>query len=360
MSIKRTILAKSAKSKTPASGVFELTPRCNMNCKMCYIRMTEEEMKPIGKELNAQEWKAIYDQADKQGLLYLLFTGGEVFLRPDFEEIYSYAYKNGSVLSINTNGTMITEKNVQMLESMPPEHINLTLYGSNDEVYGELCSNPHGYSQLMRTLAMLREAKIRYVLNCSVTQKNIGDLDNMIKCANENGAELNIATYMFPPVRKSDSCQTYENIRLSPEMSGEVLAYLNCKQKKDRVLAALEACEQMKPADDEITCPDTGMECLAGRASYWITWYGKMKACAMFGEEYSLDNGFENAWKRISERADEIKLPGKCQICPKKAFCRSCAAVNFAETGEYDKIPDIMCQITDSYISNAKKILNIR
>ena len=26
----------------PFYGSFELTPRCNMNCKMCYIRMTPE------------------------------------------------------------------------------------------------------------------------------------------------------------------------------------------------------------------------------------------------------------------------------------------------------------------------------
>ncbi len=321
--------------------------------------MTEEEMKPIGRELNTEEWKAIYDDADKNGLLYLLFTGGEVFLRPDFGELYSYAYKNGSVLSVNTNGTMITEKNVQMLESMPPEHVNLTLYGSNDKIYEELCSDPHGYTKLMRTLAMFREAKVRYLLNCSVTQKNVDDLDNMIKCAGENGAELNIAVYMFPPVRKSDICKTHESIRLSAEMCGEVLAYLNCRQKRDTVKAVLEAYDAMKPTeDDDFICPDTGMKCLAGTASYWVTWYGKIKACAMFEEEYSLDGGFENAWKRITESADKIKLPGKCQVCPKKAFCRSCAAVNFAETGEYGKIPEIMCQTADSYIANARKILN--
>lgn len=358
MNLKKSLLSKAAITKTPAQGVFELTPRCNMNCKMCYIRMTEEEMKPIGRELTAEEWIKIYDDADRCGLLYLLFTGGEVFLRPDFEQIYSYAYKNGTVISVNTNGTMLTEKNVQMLHDMPPEHVNLTLYGSSDEIYSRLCGNEHGYSRLMRSLEMLKQAGVRYMLNCSVTTQNIDDLDNMIRCANKNGCELNIATYMFPPVRKSDVCKRYDNIRLTPEACGEVLARLNCRRSPDRMAALYDAYENMTDSgEDEEICPDTGMQCMASRASYWITWYGKMKACAMFEEEYSLDDGFGTAWKKTAERGEQIRLPAECTGCSKKKFCKSCAAVNLAEGGAYDSVPEFMCKTADSYIANTKKIL---
>ena len=41
--------------KVPFSGTFELTPLCNMNCRMCYIRMTPEEMKKVGRELSVEE-----------------------------------------------------------------------------------------------------------------------------------------------------------------------------------------------------------------------------------------------------------------------------------------------------------------
>lgn len=39
----------------------------------------------------------------------LLLTGGEPFIRPDFEEIYRRCRELGIIVSINTNGTMLGE-----------------------------------------------------------------------------------------------------------------------------------------------------------------------------------------------------------------------------------------------------------
>ena len=40
----------------PIAGTFELTPRCNFNCPMCYIHMTLEQQRQVGTELTAQQW----------------------------------------------------------------------------------------------------------------------------------------------------------------------------------------------------------------------------------------------------------------------------------------------------------------
>ena len=36
--IKRRLQAKAALAGIPILGIFELTPRCNFQCKMCYVR----------------------------------------------------------------------------------------------------------------------------------------------------------------------------------------------------------------------------------------------------------------------------------------------------------------------------------
>ncbi len=316
-------------------------------------------MAPFGRERTTEEWLKTFDEANRNGLLYLLLTGGEVFVRPDFYEIYSYAYNAGAVMSVNSNGTMIGNKQVEFFEKMPPEHINITVYGPDDETYEKLCCNPKGFSQMSKAVSLLSEAKIRFYMNCSVTPYNRDKLPQMIEFAKSHGCELNIASYMFPPIRKNTGCISEpQNIRLSPDECGELLAYLNTKKDPDKIRRMLEALDSSLPVEDDSVCPDTMMKCMAGRSNFWITWYGAMKACAMFPDEVSLENGFAYAWKQTVENSSKIRLPAQCESCSKKSFCRVCAAINKAEEGSFDKVPRFMCKYTDSYIENSRKILS--
>ena len=97
---------KGAALGVPLSGTFELTRRCNFNCRMCYIHSGENTVWK-GGELSAGTWLAIASQAVKAGMLFLLLTGGEPLLREDFEEIYCGLNRMGLALSVNTNGSLL-------------------------------------------------------------------------------------------------------------------------------------------------------------------------------------------------------------------------------------------------------------
>ena len=66
--------ARACRSGTPLAGNFELTARCNFNCKMCYVHLTAEEQQRRGRELTADEWLAIAQEARSRGMLFLLLT----------------------------------------------------------------------------------------------------------------------------------------------------------------------------------------------------------------------------------------------------------------------------------------------
>ena len=123
--------AKAARQGIPLSGTFELTPLCNMNCRMCYVRMSREQQEAIRPLRTAAQWLELGRQAKEQGLLYLLLTGGEPFLRPDFREILAGLHQMGLLISINSNGTLIDESVVRWLKETPPVRINITLYGAS-------------------------------------------------------------------------------------------------------------------------------------------------------------------------------------------------------------------------------------
>ena len=163
---------KAAQAGIPLSGTFELTARCNLDCKMCYIHKKANDSLVKKSEMSAAEWINIARTAQKAGMFLLLVTGGEPFLRPDFFEMYDEFKSLGLSVSINTNGTLITEKVVRHLEENSPARVNLTLYGASEETYSRLSGDETAFSRAYKAVEMLKEAKIPLKLNYSLTPMN--------------------------------------------------------------------------------------------------------------------------------------------------------------------------------------------
>ena len=87
---------RAAAQRQPVNGTFELTERCNLDCRMCYVRHSAGDAARRTKELSASAWLELARQAIDNGMVFLLLTGGEVFLRPDFFEIYTPAHAPGA------------------------------------------------------------------------------------------------------------------------------------------------------------------------------------------------------------------------------------------------------------------------
>ncbi|MFR2769413.1 MAG: radical SAM protein [Thomasclavelia sp.] len=94
----KQVWQKAFDDAIPISGTFELTPRCNFNCKMCYVHLLEKDIPKYGKELSAKKWIDIAKQAKEAGTTWLCITGGEPLLHPEFEEIYTQLSKMGFLL----------------------------------------------------------------------------------------------------------------------------------------------------------------------------------------------------------------------------------------------------------------------
>jgi MoaA/NifB/PqqE/SkfB family radical SAM enzyme len=121
----RDIVSKWLENRVPLSGSIELDLRCNLRCLHCY--RDGEWPKGI---LDTEEVKSVLDQLAEAGTLWLLLTGGEIFLRPDFFEIYDHARKLGLLVTLFTNGTMITEKIADRLQKDPPDAVEISPMGS--------------------------------------------------------------------------------------------------------------------------------------------------------------------------------------------------------------------------------------
>lgn len=355
---------KAGINQIPLSGVFEVSPICNMDCSMCYVKKTAAEVKCAGGLLSLQQWIQIAQEARDRGMLFILLTGGEPFLRSDFCQLYKALHKMGFVLSINSNATLITKETMGWLKEMPPSRINVTVYGASDETYERLCGNPKGYTQLKRGVDLLLEAGITVKLSSSITPHNVQDLEGIIRFAKERDLILEATPYMFPPIRK-DETKVGVNERMTAEETSETFAKLTYLQYGEEYMRSQmehwEQQEQQTRALIEKSPEKEGMrlQCRAGTSTCWITWDGKMLPCGMMVNPITnpLQEGFSKAWRQLREEVLAIRLPVKCSNCEKRSFCHTCAAMVYAETGAYDVVPQYRCAMVDSYFGACKKYL---
>ena len=357
---------KAAIAKIPLSAAFELTPVCNMACRMCYVRMDKKTQESIAPLRSAGEWLSMAEEARENGLLYILLTGGEPFTHPEFREIVSGLHRRGFVVSVNTNGTLIDEEVIEWLKLTPPSRLNITLYGASDETYARLCYKPDGFTRATHGIKLLRESGIAVKINVSLTPYNAADLEGIFAYCKENGLLIQATSYMFPPLRR-DSASVGCNDRFTPEeaayYSAKIESLLNGEE------AFLKHVEEGKysglTSDLEENCtPDIegqgeGIRCRAGKCSGWVTWNGSLGMCGMIPEEAApnvFDNGFMNAWSQVVEKTAAIRLPAACRECPLKNSCKACAAMVYTETGSYDKVPEYRCRMAHAYAGEALRL----
>lgn len=331
----------------PLGGTFELTPVCNMNCRMCYIRMSEEQMKEKGGLKSAEEWLSLAEQAKSEGMLFLLITGGEPLIYPDFKRLFTSLKKMGLFVSINTNGTMIDDDMVEFFKSNPPYRINITLYGGSNETYRRLCRFDNGYNRVISAIAKLKAAKLPVKINCSITPENMVDAEAVLGMAKDFSSPCSLGCYMFPPTRRDDKATN----RFIPEEAGVNQAKIDKMRYEpkdfDENVRKIRAVEN---GELKIDVPSR-YRCRAGRSSFWITWQGKMNACGMT-ESFNLDpfeDGFAQCWKKINEAIRDAAALTGCEGCRDRAVCKVCPAIAAAETGDVNKKPEYLCRMVEAW-----------
>ena len=97
---------KARGARLPINATIEVTHRCPLECAHCYNNLPVGDRGALGRELSTDEHKRILDELADAGGLWLLFTGGEIFARADFLDIYKHAKSRGFLITLFTNGSV--------------------------------------------------------------------------------------------------------------------------------------------------------------------------------------------------------------------------------------------------------------
>lgn len=306
---------QAQKLGTPLYGAFELTSKCNLDCKMCYIHTAGSQQ---FKDVSFDALKQIFDAAYDNGMMFALLTGGECLLRKDFCKIYSYLYDKGVIMSINTNAALFTNNIIDFLVSKPPERIQISLYGSSDEAY-ERVTGKKAFHTVAQSIDMLLEADLPVDIAVTPSIYMYEDFPNILQYIKSRKLPYNIAPFLISPREQTEN---------SGELSFEQRIELLKIQREIKGKPITEKRETAPEAGCHSDCDTSvfGMPCNAGTIRFVIDSKGFMIPCMSIPEIRinALENDFTVCWDYIHGKMAEVKQPPECSDCFYKTSCAHC------------------------------------
>lgn len=354
--LEKQMEAEARRRRIPLNVKFELLPVCNLNCRMCYIRADMEAVRAQGGLLMAEAWLTLARQMRDAGTMFLLLTGGEIFLYPGFEQLYVQLIEMGFSITLNTNATLIDEKVMAWLGRRPPQLVSISLYGASDATYEALCGQKGMFARVDRAIDMLRERGIRIELKTMLNPLNVHEAQAMADYARSKNAFYEATPYAFPPVRKCDGAQAY---RFGPQEAAAQLLENNRRTRGMQGHVEAVARTLRSYADTPEPSPGElyGFTCGASNSTCWITWRGHMTPCGMMTNPHTLplEQGFIEAWTALKAQCDAILMSPRCRRCDKRNVCIVCPAANLAETGSFAQASPYHCEMTECTLRLARE-----
>ncbi|MGN1329094.1 MAG: radical SAM protein [Eubacterium sp.] len=309
---------KARETATPISGSFELTPLCNLDCKMCYVHLNKQQMQ-CSKLLDTDTWKHLMKQAVDAGMMYAQLTGGECLTYAGFSELYLFLQNLGVETRIYSNGILMDETMVGFLKENPPALIQITLYGASEDGY-ERVTGRRVFSEVMENILRIKDAELPLIIGIT-PNAYMEDGEEVVRLLHSKGLNFRINSGLMAPREETGKQKTDANveeyirlIKLQRELEGK---------------AEFEYC-------DENSLPDPGgdgkaefgVKCGAGRSSFCISWDGFLRPCNTFPDisENVLNIPFNEGWKRINEQVKMMPLPVECTGCKYRPHCKHCIA----------------------------------
>ncbi len=306
----------------------------------------------IKKELSTKEVFAILDQLIAAGCLWLCFSGGEVFLREDFLDIYTYARKKGFLISIFTNGTLITTQVADYLARLPPHSIEITLNGIREETYEKVTQIPGSFIKAMQAIQLLKARKLPLVLKCNGIQVNRDEILKIKKFSEEllGKGYFRADLVLYPGI---DGSKKPCALRLKVD---EILKI----QYGDSDMLAFSKEQFLHNEEDKSLKAGYLFPC--GLTSFQIDPYGKMRLCLFIEEPYAdlKKEEFLNAFLRLYTYFQGLKSEAdtKCRSCKIRYLCRQCPGRALAENGDMESPVEFFCELAHKQAQMKERLLN--
>jgi len=324
-----------AERRVPVSGSLDLTARCNLRCVHCYHGAARAG--DGGGELPAARWLAIVEEAAAAGCLDLLLSGGEPLLHPGFPAIYRRARERGVWVTVFTNATLLTPAIADLFAELPPQVVEISLYGADAETHERVTGVPGSFARALEGVDLLGARGVPAGLKTMILRENRDGVEGVERLARRLGLPFRLDPAVF-------ACPEGGRRPLESRVDpGEAVA-LEMADPERRRRWTEEYRRGLALAPDRLLYP-----CGAGLTGFHVGPSGRLQACSMLPEPAhdlaagSFRAGWEGPIRAVRELAASPAHP--CAPCELRALCSLCPAFFLPETGSPERPPPYVCEL---------------
>lgn len=320
-SLMREMGAKALKLGIPLSVQLDLTYRCNERCVHCYLDHDDHG------EMTTAEIKDVLDQLAAAGVLFLILSGGEIFLRKDLFEIAEYARKLLFSVKLKTNAVMMRKARAKRIAALGVESVQISVYSHRAEVHDAITKLPGSFRRTIDGARLLKSNGVRVSFANVLMKHNADDYPEVQALAAELGVEYNVDATITPMMNGDRSIL---DLNIPPGVLKQVF------HNSTLVGNAEEFCA---PPSGPLAEADAleSLPCSAGHTACYISPYGDVFPCVQF----PLPSGnvrktrFLDIWQH-SPQLKEVRaitmadLQG-CSSCAHGSSCSRCPGLAYME-----------------------------
>ena len=260
-----------------------ITYKCNFRCKHCSSSVM---FNPTKELLSPKEWGVVARKLLDAGALVINITGGEPLLRPDIYDIISAFQPFKVLVAVQTNASLITEKELIKLKKIGVDSINISIDSADPDIHDEFRNHPGAFQKTISAMDLVRKHGFNLCISYTLTHDNIKsqDRENIVALSKKYG--------------------TYLSYNLAVPIGFWSGNYLNLITKSDREYLNEILSEYPRSRTDfETTYFRRG--CGAIKEKVYLTAYGEVMPCPFI--QISFGNLLHESLDAIRNRAYQFK-----------------------------------------------------
>ncbi|MDR2545863.1 MAG: radical SAM protein [Methanobrevibacter sp.] len=325
--------------QVPRELTVDITDNCNLSCKHCFNESSKFNKNYIDGDILISFIKKF----KKIGLHSIQISGGEPFMHPDILKIIDGICKTLEEVKIITNGSLINENHLKLMEKYKNKIIlQLTLNSSDFTFHDEFSGYDGLFNNVNRVINLLKRKKINYIITMCITHINCHDIENTAILAKELVAsKFQVGTILNVGRAKTEnfdlSSEDYNII--NKQLKNINKKYPNFLETMDKFLLRSVDLDLIEDVEEL-----NSVNCGVGIGFLGIDCAGNFKLCPLDNGFFDFGNFYRESISSIlqkvgSYRLDKIYPPRKedCGSCQFLNFCGKCIAkgcMKYKEIGD--------------------------
>lgn len=179
---------QSDKYNLLTSVMVEITDKCNLMCKHCYMCASNKNTNMITYE----DFKDISKSLLDEGVLMIQLTGGEIFENPELFDILKFSFENYAMVGLLTNASKDIDDRIfkLLVDNKDKLLVSVSIDSTNPELHDEFGSMKGAFEKSTNNIKKLSKAGISVRMTSCIFEENKWEVDKLAQLTKDLGAKL--------------------------------------------------------------------------------------------------------------------------------------------------------------------------